>query len=179
MKITGRNKSILLETAMRLGTVTAATVMTEVYRRSPGPAEMSPVLARSRTSLLLHPQELGFVVSALWQRSLAWCAKIPARQGSPGKIGEREREGGAGTAELPLPLESRGVPRQQSRSRDSSVPHGRWAKEPQPRQSCGARLCSSPLPAFDVQALVLGKSSARAFVGGHCQGQACHWQWSG
>lgn len=92
MKITGRNKSILLETAMRLGTVTAATVMTEVYRRSPGPAEMSPVLARSRTSLLLHPQELGFVVSALWQRSLAWCAKIPARQGSPGKTGERERE---------------------------------------------------------------------------------------
>lgn len=68
-----------------------------------------------------------------------------------------------------MPLASGGVPRQQSRKRDSSVPHGTWAKEPQPRESCGF---TSLLPAFDVQALVLGKSSARAFVGGHCQGQA-------
>lgn len=71
-----------------------------------------------------------------------------------------------------MPLASRGMPRQQSRNRDSSVPHGRWAKEAQPRWSCGAKLCSSPLPAFDLQALVLGNSSARAFWGGHCQGQA-------
>lgn len=132
---------------------------------------MTPVLARTRTSQLLHPQNPGFVVSALWQRLLVWFprAKIPARQLFPWKDRREKEELGL----LSFPCLWQAGECQGSRAgTGNSVPHGRWAKEAQPRWSCGARLCSSPLPAFHLQALVLGNSSARALWGGHCQGQA-------